>query len=70
MASTTTHAFPLATSTFEGADVNAGDPGSGPSEDGSTAGASGTSSYNVGISGGGLIAIIIVVVLVALVGSA
>ncbi|KAM7184141.1 hypothetical protein V8F33_013156 [Rhypophila sp. PSN 637] len=69
---TTTHAFPLATAgadTFgTGADVGPGNPGSGPVEDGSSAGASGSSSNGIVISRGGLIAIIIVVVLVALVG--
>ncbi|KAM7207486.1 hypothetical protein V8F20_002172 [Naviculisporaceae sp. PSN 640] len=68
---TTTHAFPLATETaFAGADVGPGTPGSasGPAEDGTAAGASGSSSNGIVISRGGLIAIIIVVVLVALVG--
>lgn len=71
-AATTTHAFPLATETsssFSGADVGPGNPGAGPAEDGTAAGASGSSSNSLVLTRGGLIAIIVVVVIVALVGS-
>ncbi|KAK3316173.1 hypothetical protein B0H66DRAFT_283822 [Apodospora peruviana] len=69
MSATTTAPFPLGTvADFPGADSGAGDPNSGPAVDGSTAGASGTSSSDVGLSRGGLIAIIVVVVVVAVFG--
>lgn len=51
-------------------DANPGSVGAGPSmgDDGSIAGASGSSTYDVGLSQGGLIAIIVVVCVVTIFG--
>ncbi|KAK3682579.1 hypothetical protein B0T22DRAFT_288730 [Podospora appendiculata] len=67
MTTTTSSAFALATENpYTGADG----PGAGSSSDGTTEGASGSSSGNVEISRGGLIAIIVVVSFVAVFGIA
>ncbi|KAK0641202.1 hypothetical protein B0T16DRAFT_461295 [Cercophora newfieldiana] len=75
MATTTTADFPLATENpFRGGgeDAGAGTAGAAPGSvaDGSAAGASGSSSGSLELSRGGLIAIVIVVVFIALVGIA
>jgi hypothetical protein len=74
MAATSTASFPLATEnpfTGEGEDARTGTAGAAPGSaaDGSAAGASGSSSGSMELSRGGLIAIIVVVVFIALVGS-
>jgi hypothetical protein len=74
MAATTTAPFPLVTeNTFTGGgeDASAGTAGAAPGSaaDGSAAGASGSSSGSLELSRGGLIAIVVVVVVIALVGS-
>jgi len=75
MAATSTGSFPLATEnpfTGEGEDARTGTAGAAPGSaaDGSAAGASGSSSGSMELSRGGLIAIIVVVVFIALVGIA
>lgn len=71
---TTSAPFPLATEgsfTGGGEDAGAGSAGAGPGSaaDGSAAGASGSSSGSMELSRGGLIAVIVVVCVVAIVGS-
>lgn len=69
---TNTAGFPLATEAASpGGDASAGSIGANPGTDfdGSAEGASGSSSGSMELSRGGLIAVIIVVVFVALVGS-
>ncbi|KAK3350139.1 hypothetical protein B0T25DRAFT_260550 [Lasiosphaeria hispida] len=74
MATTTAVDFPLATTNpyTGGQDQGAGSANAGPgsADDGTLAGASGSSTGNIELSKGGLIAIIVVVVVVGILGIA